>query len=239
MESKPNKSQILNSHCKAAFNSLSNMLETSLVTEVQGTESDTQNTPVRIQSQHEANAYASVILSALPLPPLPVCCMRGEDNEDSVMSSHDLLARCMSSAALLPWTAAEHAQNMDAKQAILAALPVRLRQAMSNASTVADAEHQKQQTKIHTVFANTTREYIAVYFPAHARKNLDFRVLDVSHVSPSDTVLKQAREHLRAHVQSLYECNEITAEDANKALMKTQCNDYATLLQTYAELLIL
>ena len=204
------------------------MLKTKLLTEVQGTESDTQNTPVCIRSQHEASAYATVILSALPLPPLPVCCIRGSDNEDAVMSSHDLLARCMSSAALLPWTAAEHTQNMKHKQELLAALPIRLK------AKATSSRHED----IYKVFADLTREYIAVYFPVNARKNLDFRVLDVSYVSPSDVVFTQARDHLRAHVQSLYECNEVTAELANKVLLHAQRNDYTTLLQTYAMLLL-
>ena len=47
-------------------------------------------------SQHLLQAHVSMILVSLPLPPLPVLVVRGEDLTTSVCSSHDLHAAMIS-----------------------------------------------------------------------------------------------------------------------------------------------
>jgi hypothetical protein len=47
-------------------------------------------------SQHLLQAHVSMILVSLPLPPLPVLVIRGEDLTTSVCSSHDLHAAMIS-----------------------------------------------------------------------------------------------------------------------------------------------
>jgi hypothetical protein len=185
-----------------------------------------QSKPQKLQSQHEASAYTSMLLAALPLPPIPVRCMQGEDNEDAVMSSHDLLARCITSAALLPLTSQEHDNNLQCKQNLLEALPLQL-QAV-----------KFKRGDVYAVFADTTREYISVYFPEKSRKHIDLRVMSVSHVASGDTVLNQAREHLKAHVKTLYECNELTAVASNRVLSRLETADYSGLLELYVEVIL-
>ena len=178
-----------------------------------------------LHSKQQVDAFSSMVLVALPFPPMPVCCLKGDDNEDAVMSSHDLIARCMASAALMPWTAAEQQENIDLKTQILDNLLHRV-------------EQFDELPDAYVAFGECTRDYISVYFPKHARKNVDVRILPASHVVSGDVHCTQARKHLLAHVQALHACNEI--EDS---LMQHVCDvaphaSYTVLLAMYKQVLL-
>ena len=179
-----------------------------------------------LHSKQQIDAFSSMVLVALPFPPMPVCCLKGDDNEDAVMSSHDLIARCMASAALMPWTAAEQQENIDLKSLILDNLVLRVEQ------------FDKLNIDAYVAFGECTRDYISVYFPKHARKNVDVRILPATHVVSGDLHCTQARKHLLAHVQALHACDEI--EDS---LMQHVCNvaphaSYTVLLAMYKQVLL-
>ena len=178
-----------------------------------------------LHSKQQVDAFSSMVLVALPFPPMPVCCLKGDDNEDAVMSSHDLIARCMASATLMPWTTAEQQENIDRKSQILDNLLRRV-------------EQLDELTDAYVAFGECTRDYIAVYFPKHARKNVDVRILPATHVVSGDVHCTQARKHLLAHVQALHACNEI--EDS---LMQHVCDvaphaSYTVLLAMYKQVLL-
>jgi len=178
-----------------------------------------------LHSKQQVDAFSSMVLVALPFPPMPVCCLKGDDNEDAVMSSHDLIARCMASASLMPWTAAEQQENIDRKSQILDNLLHRV-------------EQFDELLDAYVAFGECTRDYISVYFPKHARKNVDVRILPATHVVSGDVHCTQARKHLLAHVQALHACDEI--EDS---LMQHVCNvaphaSYTVLLAMYKQVLL-
>ena len=179
-----------------------------------------------LHSKQQVDAFSSMVLVALPFPPVPVCCLKGDDNEDAVMSSHDLIARCMASSALMPFTAAEQQETIERKMQILDNLPQRVQQC------------HKQNIDPYVAFAECTRDYIAVYFPKNARKNVDVRILPATHVVSGDVHCTQARKHLQAHVQALHACGEIA-----ESLMLHVCNvapraSYGVLLEMYETVLL-
>ena len=179
-----------------------------------------------LHSKQQVDAFSSMVLVALPFPPMPVCCLKGDDNEDAVMSSHDLIARCMASASLMPWTAAEQQENIDLKSLILDNLVLRVEQ------------FDKLNIDAYVAFGECTRDYISVYFPKHARKNVDVRILPATHVVSGDVHCTQARKHLLAHVQALHACDEI-----DDSLMQHVCNvaphaSYTVLLAMYKQVLL-
>lgn len=193
--------------------------------EIQHATTPTPTQDTLFQSQQGIDAFSSVIMVGLPLPPLPVCCVRGMDNSDAVMSSHDLIARCMASSSLMPWTPEEHTANMHCKINILETIPRR----MSVASV--------DTTSIYKIFSELTREYIAVYFPMQARKNIDIRIMPVSHVASGDLVCEQARQHLLAHVSALHDCNEISENVSKMVSDRAKMANYELLLQMYRDVL--
>lgn len=179
-----------------------------------------------LHSQQQLDAFSSMVLVALPFPPMPVCCLKGDDNEDAVMSSHDLIARCMASAALLPWTAAEQQENIDLKSRILDKLLHRMQQC------------DELNITAYKAFGECTRDFISVYFPKHARQNVDVRILPATHVVTGDVHCTQARKHLLAHVQALHACDEI-----EHSLMQYVCAvapraSYIGLLAMYKKVLL-
>ena len=187
----------------------------------------TLDEPVGMQSKQQVDAFSSMVLVALPFPPMPVCCLKGTDNEDAVMSSHDLIARCMASAALMPWTAAEQQENIQRKTQILELLPQRVRGC------------HEQNIDPYVAFAECTRDYIAVYFPKNARKNVDVRILPAMHVVSGDVHCTQARKHLQAHVQALHACGEIEESLMLHVSNVAPCASYSALLAMYSTVLLL
>ena len=179
-----------------------------------------------LHSKQQVDAFSSMVLVALPFPPVPVCCLKGDDNEDAVMSSHDLIARCMASSALMPFTAAEQQETIERKMQILDNLPQRVQQC------------HEQNIDPYVAFAECTRDYIAVYFPKNARKNVDVRILPATHVVSSDVHCTQARKHLLAHVQALHACDEIEDSLMRHVSDNAPRASYTGLLAMYKTVLL-
>ena len=53
-----------------------------------------------MQSQHETSAFASMVISSLPFPPLPVLVLQGQDGEYGMASSYDLLQTAIMNARI-------------------------------------------------------------------------------------------------------------------------------------------
>ena len=155
-------------------------------------------------SQHLLQAHVSMILVSLPLPPLPVLVVRGEDLTTSVCSSHDLHAAMISTHLHMTSTgAAGDAQtqqhNIDAKQDVLHKMMGGLNKAWTKtrALPVDILEQDKQLvTEAYVLFANGFRDYCSHY--VHTCR--DMRVMPMSHVDIGDATHKSAAEYVSAYM---------------------------------------
>ena len=104
--------------------------------------------PAPEMSQKLLQAHVSMILVSLPLPPLPVLVVRGEDLTTSVCSSHDLHAAIISTHLHMTSTGAagdEQTQkhNIDAKQEVLHDMMTKLNKAWTRTRAMpVDIEEQ-------------------------------------------------------------------------------------------------
>jgi hypothetical protein len=160
--------------------------------------------PAPEMSQHLLQAHVSMILVSLPLPPLPVLVVRGEDLTTSVCSSHDLHAAMIATHLHMTSTGAagdEAAQkhNIDAKQEVLHKMMEALNKAWTKTRALpVDIEEQDKAlvTEAYVQFANAFREYCSHY--AHTCR--DMRVMPMSHVDIGDATHKSAAEYVSAYM---------------------------------------
>ena len=154
-------------------------------------------------SQHLLQAHVSMILVSLPLPPLPVLVVRGEDLTTSVCSSHDLHAAMIATHLHMTSTGAagdEAAQkhNIDAKQEVLHKMMEALNKAWTKTRALpVDIEEQDRAlvTEAYVHFANGFRDYCSHY--AHTCR--DMRVMSMSHGDIGDATHKSAAEYVSAY----------------------------------------
>jgi hypothetical protein len=145
-----------------------------------------------------------MILVSLPLPPLPVLVVRGEDLTTSVCSSHDLHAAMIATHLHMTSTGAagdEAAQkhNIDAKQEVLHKMMEALNKAWTKTRALpVDIEEQDKAlvTEAYVHFANGFRDYCSHY--AHTCR--DMRVMPMSHVDIGDATHKSAAEYVSAYM---------------------------------------
>jgi len=155
-------------------------------------------------NQHLLQAHVSMILVSLPLPPLPVLVVRGEDLTTSVCSSHDLHAAMIATHLHMTSTGAagdETAQkhNIDAKQEVLHKMMEALNKAWTKTRALpVDIEEQDKAlvTEAYVHFANGFRDYCSHY--AHTCR--DIRVMPMSHVDIGDATHKSAAEYVSAYM---------------------------------------
>ena len=155
-------------------------------------------------SQQLLQAHVSMILVSLPLPPLPVLVVRGEDLTTSVCSSHDLHAAMISTHLHMTSTGTagdEQTQkhNIDAKQEVLHSMMTKLNKAwMRTRALPVDIEEQDKTlvTEAYVLFANAFRDYCSHY--VHTCR--DMRVMPMSHVDIGDATHKSAVEYVSAYM---------------------------------------
>lgn len=160
--------------------------------------------PAPEMSQHLLQAHVSMILVSLPLPPLPVLVVRGEDLTTSVCSSHDLHAAMISTHLHMTSTGAagdEQTQkhNIDAKQEVLHKMMDALNKAWTRTRAMpVDIEEQDKQlvTEAYVLFANGFRDYCSHY--THTCR--DMRVVPMSHVDIGDATHTSAAEYVSAYM---------------------------------------
>jgi uncharacterized protein YjfI (DUF2170 family) len=145
-----------------------------------------------------------MILVSLPLPPLPVLVVRGEDLTTSVCSSHDLHAAMIATHLHMTSTGSagdEQTQkhNIDAKQEVLHKMMAALNKAWTKTRALpVDIEQQDKAlvTEAYVHFANGFRDYCSHY--THTCR--DMRVMPMSHVDIGDTTHKSAAEYVSAYM---------------------------------------
>ena len=157
-----------------------------------------------MMSQHLLQAHVSMILVSLPLPPLPVLVVRGEDLTTSVCSSHDLHAAMIATHLHMTSTGmagdeAAQKHNIDAKQEVLHKMMGALNKAWRKTRAMpVDIEEQDKVlvTEAYVQFANAFRDYCSHY--AHTCR--DMRVMPMSHVDIGDATHKSAAEYVSAYM---------------------------------------
>jgi len=160
--------------------------------------------PAPEMSQQLLQAHVSMILVSLPLPPLPVLVVRGEDLTTSVCSSHDLHAAMISTHLHMTSTgtagdAQTQQHNIDAKQEVLHSMMTKLNKAWTRTRAMpVDIEEQDKAlvTEAYVLFANGFRDYCSHY--VHTCR--DMRVMPISHVDIGDATHKSAAEYVSAYM---------------------------------------
>ena len=155
-------------------------------------------------SQHLLQAHVSMILVSLPLPPLPVLVVRGEDLTTSVCSSHDLHAAMISTHLHMSSTggggdAEAQQHNIDAKQEVLHKMMGALNKVWTKTRALpVDLVEQDKALilEAYVLFANGFRDYCSHY----VHNCRDLRVLPMSHVDVGDATHKHAAEYVGAYM---------------------------------------
>jgi len=170
-----------------------------------------------MQSQIELDSFASMIVTNLPFPPLPVCAGRGEECVESMCSSHDLLSRAVSCNLMSGLSDGEAIQVR--KQNILLALNTQVTDVWK-ARRVPEAERIQ---RCYEIYSDALRQYMALY-PGSP----DLRVLPMDTVDKSSIIFQQALDHLKA--QSIY-----ITDDDSVACVQRHFHSYPQLLKGYIQ----
>jgi len=158
-------------------------------------------------SQHLLQAHVSMILVSLPLPPLPVLVVRGEDLTTSVCSSHDLHAAMISTHLHMSSTggaggggdAETQQHNIEAKQEVLHKMMGALNKVWTRTRALPvdiDDQDRALVLEAYVLFANGFRDYCSHY----AHNCRDLRVLPMSHVDVGDATHTSAAEYVSAYM---------------------------------------
>ena len=189
-----------------------------------------------IESQYEAYAFASMIMASLPFPPLPVCVNRGEDMEDGMASSFDLLQQAiMADQANINTTKKNDILIMQKKIEILKKLHEDMQKHYANASKIAC--DKKETIAQHT---NTVQwiEQAYLIYTTHLRKYLldcypncssDLRFFSYEDV-PMDHVLI---DHAKSHIQSMI----LQANQFNDVAGNVVVHDICSNIKTYSDVI--
>lgn len=169
-------------------------------------------------SQHGLNSLASMIITQLPFPSLPIVALRQTESDgivDDVCSSHDLLSRgiAVQVTTEASKTAAAARSREETKIRVLHSLPAAI-QAAYQTPHASDAEKAEA---VYAVFCAHFREFMQAY----PRTSTDLRFLPMSAVAGTDLVVAQSRTHLQAMLMSMQNDSGVpnTAHMDYKALM--------------------
>ncbi len=148
-------------------------------------------------SQQEINSMVSMIIVNLPFPPLPVCGVRGEgqEEEDAIVSGHDLLSRAIACTLLgsapqacsrVVQKSAEEIQKYKAQ--MLGTMHLYIANIWNE-----KAEEEERVGRCYEVFCSTFRAYMRLY-PGPD----DLRILPLGAVDGKSVLCVQAAQHLAA-----------------------------------------
>ena len=166
--------------------------------------------------QHTIDAYVAIVLVSLPLPPLPVVVVKGEDRQEGTCSSHDLHAVMLRTqlhmAHTNAFTDAELLTHAETKTKTIDDLCQHLKSTLQEQPELDERVLQKCYGHLCAAF----REYASAY--AHTCR--DLRILPLSDVVRGDPVHRQACAYVSA-----------VMEDASE--VSNQELDYPSLLRRW------
>jgi hypothetical protein len=166
--------------------------------------------------QHTIDAYVAIVLVSLPLPPLPVVVVKGEDRQEATCSSHDLHAVMLRTqlhmAHTNAFTDAELLVHLESKTKTVDDLCRNLSSALKEQPELDERVLQKCYDHLCLAF----RAYASAY--VHTCR--DLRILPLSDVVRGDPVHQQASAYVSAVMED-------ASDESNKEL------DYPSLLRRW------
>lgn len=184
-------------------------------------------------TQRHMDACCSMMMVGFPLPPLPIMCLQGSDNNDGAMSSHDLLARCIACAMLqeqgthAPDTSDFEQQKMEC-----------LQQCWNDIEQISP----DNVDALYQVFCTYTRKYIGLYLQQQstqtngllATSDPDLRFQPFSYVAAGDKIVKQTKNHFTARLEAMFAASEISNQHFESFHSKSLTTSYTSLVCLYA-----
>lgn len=172
-----------------------------------------------ISSKIELHSYVQMIVSQLPFPPLPIVAIAGEDNEQSVASSHDMLHSAISCQVMKQIQNISILDNSTQKSKILHNL------FHDVVKIYRDENFQKcpdtMIANLYETYTKAMREYLCLYMGI----NSSICFWPIEKVCSGDLLVKQGQSHLKAYNSCMQGPNCIHAAS----------NSYPDLLLSYAK----
>lgn len=175
-------------------------------------------------SRIQVEAFASMMIVSLPLPPLPVVCLRSEECTDSFASGHDLMNRAICNMVIgTDNMGFDSVQIKEKKEKILIDLndeiasvwDIHLKSECTN-NTVAIE-------KCYEIYCQKFRSFMNCY-PGCA----DLRIKEMSDVGGDTVIVQQAVAHLNARATTF-----VGEEIVKCKVPLSLSRDYKSLIKMY------
>lgn len=178
-------------------------------------------------SRQEVDSIVSMLMVALPFPPMPLDCLQGGDNTNAVSNSHDLLARAITSSILNP----PSEQTRDSKQKVL----IELQKQLTSLSEKY-ADEKDCSGEVYDIFSHSFRKFISTYDirNPNASVKADVRFQPLDSIAFNDTTSVATRKHLQARVNAMKDSSELDEFIAQEMENEIPNSDYKHLLAIYA-----
>lgn len=142
-----------------------------------------------LASRRSLDALASMVIAALPFPPLPLMVSQGTDGEDATASSFDLLSQAIILQKCIG-TCEPVEQIAERKISRLAQLQQDMIAHSSKENTM-DSDEWLEAA--YSIFKNNFRSYFVENYPTCSR---DLRFESMDRVSESHVIMTQAASHV-------------------------------------------
>ena len=188
-----------------------------------------QTNAYEVMSHQHMDACCSMILLGMPFPPLAVCGLQGQDNNDTFISSHDLLSRMIACASLGEKNTRKTTADFESK----AQMDASKMRCITDYTTAIKSKYPDDCYDIHATY---TRQYMSIYTEQGSSGPSDIRILqDPSFIAQNDAIMRQGRQHFIFRMQALLDAEEIGPETMQKFTRLAQNANYTELLQLYAQ----
>jgi len=158
-----------------------------------------------MKSQHETSAFASMVISSLPFPPLPVLVLQGQDGEYGMASSYDLLQTAILNAQKgIRVQGVDDATLARSKAAVLHALGRDMAALLASSSCADFSELQALQA--YDIYCGAFREYLLKHY---ATSTHDLRFYPLDAVGADSVLMQQGASHWKASRVLCGECHKL------------------------------
>lgn len=186
----------------------------------------------RLVSIREMDALASMVITALPFPPLPLMVLQGTEGEGGTASSFDLLKQAIVLQKLKstdqstgPSLEQVTRNKTDRLRALQHAMQV-------HCSTGADTGTYAWIEGAYNIFCEHFRLFFVENYPTCSR---DLRFESIANVSPKHIIIQQALSHARASIIMTTAAIDVTSTDVEFAQYEDVVKYYALDLGTLSD----
>lgn len=182
-----------------------------------------------MQYQHETSAFASMVISSLPFPPLPVLVLQGQDGEYGMASSYDLLQTAIMNARMgIRVQRQDSATIALSKAAVLNDLQRDMAALLASSSCVNFPDLQA-----YDIYCSAFREYLLKHY---ATSTHDLRFYPLDAVGADSVLMQQGASHWNASRVLCGECvNSTSCFMTYTQMISCYASDLATLGAEEAE----